>query len=515
MCGIVGYVGDKSAVDIIVEGLKKLEYRGYDSAGVAVLSAPDGLEVRRAAGRHQEPRRASCASARSTGSIGIGHTRWATHGRPSDENAHPAHRLRGRARGRAQRHHRELPRDQGAPAGRGARLHVRDRHRGHRPPDRAPPEDGAAPGRRRCSRRPARAARLLRRRRGVDRARPTAWWRPSTAPAAWWSGSGKGETFVASDIPAILAHTRDVVILEDDEVAVVTRRRRRAQPRSTARRCSGRPARILWDPIMAEKGGYRHFMLKEIYEQPRAIADTLRGRVAAGERQRRAARRQPRSRRRWQAIQRVVLVACGTASTRAARPLHDRAPGRASRRGGPRLGVPLPRRDPRARDAGGRHLAVRRDRRHARRGQGRARPKGGPILAITNVVGSALVARGRPARSTCTPGPEIGVASTKAFTTMLIGQLPAGALARPAARHAHRRGRCASTSRTWSSCPRLMEQTLELERRDRRRWPASCRRHTNFLFLGRGMHYPDRAGRRAQAQGDLLHPRRGLRRPAR
>ena len=132
MCGIVGYVGGKSAIDVVLDGLRRLEYRGYDSAGAAVIG-PEGLQIRRAAGRIKNLE-GILRERPIDGSIGLGHTRWATHGRPTDENAHPHTDGSGELVGGAQRHHRELPADQGRAAGAGARLQVRDRHRGHRPP---------------------------------------------------------------------------------------------------------------------------------------------------------------------------------------------------------------------------------------------------------------------------------------------------------------------------------------------------------------------------------------------
>ena len=186
--------------------------------------------------------------------------------------------------------------------------------------------------------------------------------------------------FVASDIPAILAHTRDVVILEDDEVAVVTRRRGRDRPRSTASPCSATPVRILWDPIMAEKGGYRHFMLKEIYEQPRAITDTFRGRIAPETGNVVLPDVEPRSRRRCaRHPARGPRRVRHRLPRRHARPLHDRA----ARRACPAevdLGSEFRYRDAMVGpgDAGGRGLAVGRDRGHPRRGQGGAGRKGVP-----------------------------------------------------------------------------------------------------------------------------------------
>src|SRR5205814_2219525 len=301
MCGIVGYVGDKNAVSIIVEGLKRLEYRGYDSAGVAVLH--DGtLHVRRAAGRIKTLE-GILRERPVTGSLGIGHTRWATHGRPSDENAHPHTDCRG------------------------------------------------------------------------------------------------------------------VVILEDNEVAVVTAAGVEL-PTLDDEPVQRDAVRILRDPIMAEKGGYRHFMLKEIHEQPRAITDTFRGRIApeTGTVVLPDVNLDPAT---VKALERVVFVACGTAFHAATlgRTMVERLAG---------LGAEVDLASEfRYRDAivGPETLVVA----ISQSGETAdtlgavkaARLKGCPILAITNVVGSAL-AREATGVLYMHAGPEIGVASTKAFSTMIV-----------------------------------------------------------------------------------------------
>src|SRR5438128_676007 len=308
MCGIVGYVGDRSAVGIIVDGLKRLEYRGYDSAGVAVLDA-DGLQVRRAPGR-LKARESVLREKPVTGCIGIGHTRWATHGRPSEENAHP-HTDCG---GRLVVVHNGILENY---------LEIKERlaAEGHVFKSQTDTEVLAhlIEHHMKSAGRLERAVkRALNEVRGSYAVGVVAAAAPDRIVAAKHGagsvviGLGKGEMFVASDIPAILSHTRDVVILEDGEVAVVS--------------CEGvelstlddqpvqrEPVRILWDPIMAEKGGYRHFMLKEMYEQPRAIADTFRGRVApeTGNVLLPDVNLDPST---VKAIQRVVFVACGTAS---------------------------------------------------------------------------------------------------------------------------------------------------------------------------------------------------------
>ncbi|MEK7880239.1 MAG: glutamine--fructose-6-phosphate transaminase (isomerizing), partial [candidate division NC10 bacterium] len=306
MCGIVGYIGAQGAADIILDGLRRLEYRGYDSAGVAVLGS-GGLQVRRSPGKikqleailHERP---------VEGGVGLGHTRWATHGRPSEENAHPHTDCTGslvvvhngilenylsiKERLQADGHHFRSETDTEVLA------HLIEKHT----------KDGRSL---------AEAVKLtLREVRGAYAVGVISASAPDRIIAAKHGaggvvvGLGAGEAFIASDIPAILSHTRDVLILEDGEVAVV---RRDGVDLSTleGEPIKREPSRILWDPIMAEKGGYRHFMLKEIYEQPRAVTDTFRGRIVpeSGNLILPDANLDPAT---LKALRRVVLVACGT-----------------------------------------------------------------------------------------------------------------------------------------------------------------------------------------------------------
>jgi len=481
MCGIVGYVGDKSAIDVVLDGLKRLEYRGYDSAGAAVIG-PAGLQIRRAAGRikvlegllREKP---------IEGRIGLGHTRWATHGRPTDENAHPhtdgsgdlvvvhngiiENYLPIKERLQAEGHLFKSETDTEVIA------HLIERHL-----QDTPRLDEAV-------------RRALRELRGsyaivvLHRRMPDRLVAAKLGAGSVVVGLGENETFLASDIPAILSHTRDVVVLEDEDVAVVTRRGVEISQLDGAP-VQRAPSRILWDPILAEKGGYRHFMLKEIYEQPRAAADTMRGRVqpeggtvvlpdvqldpdvTAG-------------------IQRIVLVACGTSYHAAivGRFMVERLTGiaaevdlgsefryRDSVLGPETLVIALSQSGETADTLG----AVK-----------AARAKGAPIVGITNVVGSAL---SREATGTLYThaGPEIGVASSKTFTATLVAcYLLALWLGR-------RRGMLNAEDgrkhiQGLLELPRLMEQTLEMENAvaDLARDLA---RHKNFLFLGRGISYP-------------------------
>jgi glucosamine--fructose-6-phosphate aminotransferase (isomerizing) len=481
MCGIVGYIGDKNAVDIVLEGLRRLEYRGYDSAGIAVVGA-EGLQIRRAAGRIKNLE-ALLREKPIEGRIGLGHTRWATHGRPTDENAHPhtdgsgdlvvvhngiiENYLPIKERLQAEGHVFKSETDTEVIA------HLIERHLKD-----TPKLDEAV-------------RRALRELRGsyavvvLHRQMPDRLVAAKLGAGSVVVGLGENEIFLASDIPAILSHTRDVVVLEDEDVAVVTRRGVEISQLDGAP-VQRTPSRILWDPILAEKGGYRHFMLKEIYEQPRAAADTMRGRVqpeggtvvlpdvqidpdvVAG-------------------IQRIVLVACGTSYHAAivGRFMLERLTGitaevdlgseyryRDAVLGPETLVVALSQSGETADTLG----AVK-----------TARAKGAPIIGITNVVGSAL---SREATGTLYThaGPEIGVASSKTFTSTLI------ALYLLALWLGRRRGMLGAEDgrkhiQGLLELPRLMEQTLELE-------PAvselarELSRHKNFLFLGRGINYP-------------------------
>ena len=482
MCGIVGYVGEKSAVGIIVDGLKRLEYRGYDSAGVAVIGAGGALEVRRAAGR-MKILEGILRERPVAGRIGIGHTRWATHGRPSDENAHPHTDCAGslvvvhngimenyleiKERLLAEGHTFRSETDTEVLA------HLIEHHL-------------------RSAGRLERAVKLaLKEYRGsyavgvVSTAAPDRLVAGKHGGGSVVVGLGRGEMFVASDIPAILGHTRDVVILEDGEVVVVTTEGVELttlddQP------IQRDPVRILWDPIMAEKGGYRHFMLKEMYEQPRAITDTFRGRVApeTGNILLPDMTLDPSTAK---AIQRVVFVACGTASYASllGRSMIERLAGLPAEVD---LGSEF-----RYRDAivGPETLVVA----VSQSGETAdtlgavkaARLKGAPILAITNVVGSAL-AREATATLYMHAGPEIGVASTKAFSTMVVacyllglwlGRLRGGLTAEDVRKRVQ----------DLVEIPRLVEKTLELDGS-----VAALARHlsgaTDFLYLGRGLQYP-------------------------
>jgi len=481
MCGIVGYVGDKSAVDVILDGLRRLEYRGYDSAGVAVLNR-EGLHVRRAAGRIKALE-GILRERPISGSVGIGHTRWATHGRPSEENAHPHTDCSGslvvvhngilenylpiKERLLAQGHVFKSETDTEVLA------HLVEHYL-----TKAPRLDRAVKD-------------ALREIRGSYAIGVVAAAAPDRLVAAKHGaggvviGLGRGETFVASDIPAILSHTRDVLVLEDGEVATVTATGVELstlddEPVQRA------PVRILWDPIMAEKGGYRHFMLKEMYEQPRAVTDTIRGRVApeTGAVVLTEVALDPSVLR---AIDRVVLIACGTSyhAAMVGRAMIERLAGlpaetdlasefryREAVVGPATLIVALSQSGETADTLG----AVK-----------AARLRGCPILAITNVVGSALAREATGALYTHA-GPEIGVASSKTFTATIVAvYLLALWLGRQ--RGALAAGDVSKHIQELLEIPRLMEATLELEPK-LAELAREVSHYRDFLYLGRGVQYP-------------------------
>ncbi|HWC19724.1 MAG TPA: glutamine--fructose-6-phosphate transaminase (isomerizing), partial [Terriglobales bacterium] len=279
MCGIVGYVGQKSVVPVIIEGLRKLEYRGYDSAGIAVAGNGDGLQVRRAEGklrnledviRHKP----------LEGSYGIGHTRWATHGRPTEENAHP-HRD---CTGRVVVVHNGIVENY-------LSLKKRLIEEGHKFSTETDTEViahlienvfNSANGNRSSLEDAVR--KTVKQLTGVFALVVISADDPNKIVAARNGppavvGLGQNEYFVASDIPAILHHTRDLFFLADGDLAIIT------SSGVQLTDFDGNPIqrqvqRVTWDPIQAEKGGFKHFMLKEIYEQPRAVRDTTLGRIS-------------------------------------------------------------------------------------------------------------------------------------------------------------------------------------------------------------------------------------------
>jgi glucosamine--fructose-6-phosphate aminotransferase (isomerizing) len=413
MCGIVGYVGPRQCVELIVGGLRKLEYRGYDSAGVAVVG-PSGLAVRRSKGKLQNLVNV-LAGEPLPGSIGIGHTRWATHGRPSDENAHP-HAYGGVAvvHNGIIENHLEL---KSALSG-----------KGHRFSSETDTEifahliAEALDGGKKDLREAVRAA--LGQVHGTYALAVVSEQRPDEIVAAKNAsplvvGFGQGESFLASDVPAILEHTREVVYLEEGEMAVLRAGGVQVYGKDgePAKRT---PRKIEWSAVAAEKDGHKHFMHKEIFEQPRAVADTIRGRASLEtgdvtldgmELDEGYAR----------ALERVTIVACGTSwhaglSGRLMIEALARVPCEVE------LASEFRNRDPLVH---GKTMCLA----ISQSGETAdtlaavkvARARGARAFSICNVVGAAIPRECDGGTLFTRAGPEIGVASTKAFTTQLAG----------------------------------------------------------------------------------------------
>src|SRR6266850_4578578 len=305
MCGIVGYIGPKEVVPVVIEGLRKLEYRGYDSAGIAVVTQDGKLEIRRAPGKLRNLEEAIAKSPIS-GDYGVGHTRWATHGRPTEENAHPHRDCTGKIvvvhNGIIENY---LDLKQHLQKEGHTFVTETDTEIVAHLVEREMKDDGLENAVRRALlyMRGLFALVLI----SADDPNKIVTVRNGPPIVV---GLGEGEFFVASDIPAILSHTRDVIFLGDEEMAIIT------STGVTFTDFFGRPVskatqRVLWDPIMAEKAGYKHFMLKEIFEQPTAARETILGRVSQDSgmvflEEMKITEAQLR------AIEKVTILACGT-----------------------------------------------------------------------------------------------------------------------------------------------------------------------------------------------------------
>jgi glucosamine--fructose-6-phosphate aminotransferase (isomerizing) len=493
MCGIIGYLGPKEVVPILIDGLRRLEYRGYDSAGVAVVKNGH-IERRRSAGKLSNLETA-IRTEPLDGLYGVGHTRWATHGRPTEENAHPHQDCSGKivvVHNGIIENYLDLKREL--------------QKRGHAFVTETDSEviahliehemnGGPAAG----TKQPSTAKRVgledaarqaLLRMRGLfafvaistDDLEKIVAVRNGPPIVV---GLGDNEFFVASDTPALLSHTRDVVFLGDEEMAVITRRgveftNFAGTPVSKATQ------RVLWDPVMAEKSGYRHFMLKEIFEQPRAAEDTMLGRVSV-ETGKVFLEELGISEQDLRNINKVSVIACGTS-------WHAALVGKFLIEHFAHLPVEV--------DYGSEYryrdfivdektlvviitqsgetadtLAALRE----------ARKKGARSLAICNVVGSMAT---REAEGTLYThaGPEIGVASTKAFTSQLVA-LNLFALYLGQVRGTLSEADARKHISALLQLPKLMEQVLKassvMEEVAGRYFTRS-----DFLYLGRGINYP-------------------------
>ncbi|CAM4094686.1 glutamine--fructose-6-phosphate transaminase (isomerizing) [Corallococcus exiguus] len=478
MCGIVGYVGDKESAPILVSGLKKLEYRGYDSAGVAVVGG-NQLNVVRATGklRNLENR---VVQDLPKGTTGIGHTRWATHGRPSDENAHPhtyknvavvhngiiENHLALKAELRARGHVFASETDSEV----FAHLISAEVERGVDLPDAVRAAIKQVKGTYGlvvvCSNDPGRIVCTK-----------------DASPMVL--GLGEGQNFVASDVPALLEHTRDFVYMEEGDLAVVTAAKVDIFNRDG--KLVNRPTRrIDWTPMMAEKGGYKHFMHKEIWEQPRAIADTLRGRMLLTEGDVHFDTWNL-SQEQVKSFTKVTILACGTS-------WHSGVAGKHMIESLARLPVEVELasefryRDPIVEKS---HLVIA----ISQSGETadtlgafkEAKRLGAHTLAVCNVIGSAMT-RESDLHILTNAGPEIGVASTKAFTTQLVTlYLLAVKLGRMRGTLSVEGAQEHLTHLT--QVPKMIEEVLKCEPQVKR-VAREFMNAQDFLFLGRGPMHP-------------------------
>ena len=486
MCGIVGYVGKKRVVPVIIDGLKRLEYRGYDSAGIAVSGNGEGLQIRRAEGKLRNLEEVIRLKPLD-GTYGIGHTRWATHGRPSEENAHPHRDCTGhivvvhngivenymqlKKQLRASGHTFSTETDTEVIA------HLIEKHiAAGSNGQKIPLEE---------------AVRLtVRELAGVFALAVISVDEPNKIVAARNGppaviGLGKDEYFVASDVPAILYHTRDLFFLGDGDLAVITASGVQLTD-FDGNSITRQVQHVTWDPIMAEKGGFKHFMLKEIYEQPRAIRDTSMGRVSL-DTGKIFLDEMDISEEELKNIKKMQIAACGTSwhAGLAGKFMIERlakVPVEVDYASEFRYRDPLT-----GPDEITMLITQSGETADTIAAQRESKAKGSRTLAICNVVG-AMIAREASGTIYTHAGPEIGVASTKAFTAQLtalflfalyLGQIR-GTVTEDDAR---------KLVEELSMLPGKLESVLAREE-ELEDLAKQYNRATDFLFLGRGIHYP-------------------------
>jgi glucosamine--fructose-6-phosphate aminotransferase (isomerizing) len=482
MCGIVGYVGNKQVVPLIIDGLRKLEYRGYDSAGIAVVTEGHNLEIRRAEGKLRNLEEVIRLSPLD-GTYGIGHTRWATHGRPTEENAHP-HRD---CTGRIVVVHNGIIENY-------LQLKEQLRKTDHQFVTETDTEI---------------IAHLIEEYLKEDRNFETAVRRamldlkgifalsiinadePDMIIAVRQGppvviGLGDGEFFVASDIPPILQHTRDVFFLGDGEMAIINKDAVRVTD-FEANPVQPAIQRITWDPIMAEKGGFKHFMLKEIYEQPRSVRDTMQGRISLDTGRVFLDEMKNITEADFKRFTSIKIAACGTS-------WHAGLAGKYMMEQLARIQVEVDYasefryRDP-VMDENTLLLVITQSGETADTiaALREAQQLGAKVLAICNVNGS-MITREADGTILTHAGPEIGVASTKAFTSQMValyllglylGNLRGALTAAEAQHHAQQ----------LAELPVKLEHLLS-ESDDIEELSKEFFRSTDFLYLGRGINFP-------------------------
>ena len=479
MCGIIGCLGPKPIVPILIDGLKRLEYRGYDSAGIALVKNGD-VEIRRSAGKLNRLEQV-IATNPIDGEYGVGHTRWATHGRPTEENAHPHRDCTGKivvVHNGIIENYLELKHELQA-AGHTFETETDTEVIAHLVEGEFK-DDGLENAVRRS----------LKQLRGlfgivlVHADDPGKIVAVRNGPPIV-IGLGDDEFFVASDVPAILSHTRNVVFLGDEEMAILTRTGIEFTDYG-GQTVSVSPQRIQWDPVMAEKAGYKHFMRKEIFEQPWALQETVLGRVYE-EHGRIFLGELELDDQALQSVEKVVILACGTS-------WHAALVGKFLIEQLARIQVEVDYgseyryRDPISNDN---TLAVvitqsgeTADTLAALR---EAKTKNAKSIAICNVVGS-MATRDADGIIYTHAGPEIGVASTKAFTSQLLA-LNLLALHLGRVRNELGADETREHIDALTHLPGLIEQVLKQDRLIET-IAKQFYRSSNFLYLGRGINYP-------------------------
>jgi glucosamine--fructose-6-phosphate aminotransferase (isomerizing) len=501
MCGIVGYVGKKSVVPVIIEGLRKLEYRGYDSAGIAVAgcanesdasessangnSSNGALQLRRAEGKLRNLEEVIRLKPMD-GSYGIGHTRWATHGRPTEENAHPHRDCTGKivvVHNGIVENYLSLKKkliEEGhkfsTETDTEVIAHLIEKALAQSNGHKITLEDAVR--------------KTVKQLTGVFALGVLSEDAPNKLIAARNGppvviGLGDNEYFVASDVTALLSHTRDIYFLHDGDMAIITP----AGVQLTD--FDGKPVvrevqHVTWDPIMAEKGGYKHFMLKEIYEQPRAVRDTTLGRVSLDS-GKVFLEEMEITEDELRNVQKINIAACGTS-------WHAALAGKFMIERLARIPVEVDYasefryRDPITSSKEITLLITQSgETADTIAAQREAKAKGSKTLAICNVVG-AMIARESSGTVYTHAGPEIGVASTKAFTAQLtalfllalyLGELRGATSTEDAKRYIDELlklpAKLEALLANDPACEALAKQYYRVQ---------------DFLFLGRGIHYP-------------------------
>lgn len=480
MCGIIGYIGNKEAVEVLVDGLKKLEYRGYDSAGIAIIGK-GGLVLNRCEGKisNLEER---LRKRIPQGKVGVGHTRWATHGRPSEENAHPHTDCKGRLvvvhNGIIENY---LP------------LKKKLKSEGHRFKSETDTEviahliekhfrkDGQLLAAVQKALKEVQGSYAL----AVISADEGGSIIAARRESPLIIGRGKGENLIASDVPAILGRTREVIYLDDGEVARIKKDGVEVYNKD-GEKVAKKISTISWDPVMAEKGGFKHFMLKEIFEQPRAIQDSFRGRLAPDKGEVYLDEINLKS-EEIKGIERIFFVACGTAYHAGLIGkflLEDltKVPCEVD------IGSEFRYRNPLLSD---KDLVVAisqsGETADTLAGLREAKMKGAKTIAICNVLGSTATREADGIIYTHA-GPEIGVASTKAFTAQLVA-LYILAIYLGRAKGTMKKELAKDLMINLLRIPRQVKEILDNQSKI-----SSCARKyfkkENYLYLGRNINYP-------------------------